>query len=133
MSAPGIRSLQRREHLAAVAHAEGEGVVPRAKKAANSSRARALKRIDLGPALAGPEHIAVGKSAAGDQTMETASDARPRKQSVMCTSYGVEAGAGEHRRHLDLAVDPLFAQHRNRGPRAARDVRCRNILRRIEA
>ena len=46
---------------------------------------------------------------------------------------GVEARAGEHRRHLGLAVDALLAQHRDRGPRAARDVGRGDILGGIEA
>ena len=46
---------------------------------------------------------------------------------------GVETGAREHRRHLGLAVHALFAQHRNRGSCAARDVGSGDVLGRIEA
>ncbi len=46
-AAPGISSLQRRHHLAAVADAEREAVWRGAKNASNSARARAWNRIDL--------------------------------------------------------------------------------------
>ena len=64
--------------------------------------------------------------------LNRSSRVRPAIRSVMCTSDGSEAGAIEHRRHLDLTVDALLAQDRDLGPRAARDVRRGNILGRIE-
>ena len=45
-SGPGDQFLERREHLAAIAHASVK-VASRAKKAANSSRARALNKMDF--------------------------------------------------------------------------------------
>ena len=118
-SVPGINSLQRRQHLAAVAHAQGERARRARRRPANSSRASGLNRIDLAQPSPGAEHIAVGKAAAGDQPMEPRQTHAPLQDVGHVHVVGVEPGAGEHRRHLGLAVDTLFAQHRDRGSRTA--------------
>ena len=44
----------------------------------------------------------------------------------------IETCSGEGRRHLDLAVDALFAQDRDAGPHPPSDIGCGDILRRVE-
>ena len=117
-AAPGMISRSARHHLAAVARAERERVAAREERS-NSSRARALKRIGLGPALARAEHVAVGEAAAGGEALEA------RERDAAGDDVGhvhvdrLEAGAVEGRGHLDLAVHALLAQDGDARPRAA--------------
>ena len=85
-------------------------VSERAKKASNSSRARALNRMRLRPALPGAEHVAVGEAAAGGEALEAVQRDAPGDDVGHVHVDRLEAGAVERRRHLDLAVDALLAQ-----------------------
>ena len=81
-----MSSLSADEHLAAVAHAESEGRVALEERRELVAGDR-IEQNRLRPALAGTEHIAVGKSAAGDQSVEPRqAHAGRARMSVMCTS-----------------------------------------------
>ncbi len=84
---PRDQRLQLRQHLAAVAHAQGEGVG--AGEEAGEGLARPRRQQDgLGPAAARAQHIAVGETAAGDQPAQVPvrRSTRPSSTSLMCTS-----------------------------------------------
>jgi hypothetical protein len=102
-----------RHHLAAVAHAEREGVGA-AKNARSSSRARALNRIDLAQPSPAPSTSPYEKPPQAASPRKPSSSTLPRA-GRSCARRGLEAGAVERRGHLDLAVDALLAQHRDRG------------------
>lgn len=61
--------LKRAHHLAAVAHAQGEGVLA-VEERGELVAAAFVHQDGLGPALTGTEHVAVGEAAAGDQAFE---------------------------------------------------------------
>ena len=56
-------------HLAAVAHAERKAVAAAEELDEHLGELRPVKD-GLGPAAAGTQHVTVGKSAAGDETLE---------------------------------------------------------------
>ena len=85
----GNDALQRREHLAAVADAEREGVGAR-EEALELLAHGLVEQNRLRPALPGSQHVAVGESAAGDEPLELLQRAPPGKEVVMCTSCGVK-------------------------------------------
>ena len=114
-------------------HTPSENVSGRAKNALKRSRSARVEQDRLRPAFAGAEHVAVREAAAHDQAAEVVEAAGVRSnRSVMCTSYGDEAGAMERRRHLDVTVDALLAQDRDLRPRALGDVRRGDVLLRLE-
>ena len=104
--------LERREHLAAVAHAEREGVLAVEEPLELLARASVVED-GLGPALARAQHVAVGESAAGHQAAEIFELHATREHVAHVHVVRFEADALEHGRHLDLAVDALLAQHRH--------------------
>ena len=112
--APGARDqlLQRRQHLAAVAHAEREGLGPREEARERVARAR-VEEDRLRPALARAEHVAVGEAAAGDEPAEAGEVEAALDHVGHVDVDALEAGAVEGRRHLDLAVHALLAQDRD--------------------
>ena len=111
--------LERGEHLAAVAHAEREGVGAIEEALELLARAGVIED-GLGPALARAEHVAVGESAAGDEAAEVIELHAARQHVAHVHVVRLEADALEHRGHLDLAVDALLAQHRDLRPRRVR-------------
>ena len=92
---------------------------------------RGVEQDRLRPALAGAEHVAVREPAAGDQPLEAIERDAAGDEVGHVHVGGPEAGAVEHRGHLDLAVDALLAQDRDLGSRAARHVRRGDVLRRV--
>src|SRR5262249_7158394 len=123
--------LQSREHLAAVADAEGEGV--RTLEETLKLRAHVLVEQDrFGPALTRSKHIAIGEAAAGDQALELAERAAASQQIRHMHIMGDKASPLEHSPSLDLTVHTLLAQNCHCGPRTACNKRRRNILLRIE-
>ena len=130
LCAPGNDLLERGEHLAAIAHAQRERV--RAIEEALELLARTgVVEDGLGPALAGAEHVAVGEPAAGHEAAEGIELHASREHVTHVHVVRLEAHALEHRRHLDLAVDALLAQHRHFRPRGG-DERRGHVFVRIE-
>ena len=129
-SRAGNDLLERGEHLAAVADAEREGVLPIEESLELLARAGVVED-GLGPALAGAEHVAVGEPAAGHEAAEFIELHATRQHVAHVHVVRLEADALEHRGHLDLAVDALLAQHRHARPRRV-DERRGNVFVRIE-
>ena len=78
--------LERREHLAAIADAQSEGVGALEEALELLARARVIQD-GFGPALARAEHVAVRESAAGHEAAEIRRASRgPESTSLMCTS-----------------------------------------------
>ena len=118
----GHQVLQCRHHLAAVADAERERVGAFEVTLERLAHPR-VPQDRLGPALAGTEHVAVGEPAAGDQSLVVVEPHATGDQVGHVHVDRREPGAMEHRGHLELAVDALLAQDRDRRPRTARHVR----------
>ena len=76
-------ALEGREHLAAVADAEREGVAAR-EEALELLAHRLVEQDRLGPALARAQHVAVGKAAAGHQALELAPGGAGRRAGPSC-------------------------------------------------
>jgi hypothetical protein len=123
--------LERGEHLAAVADAEREGILTREETRELLAHGR-VEQDGFRPAFTRAEHVTVGEAATGDQPLELGERAPARQQIGHVHIVRLEAGAMQDRGGLDLAVHALLSQHRNRGPRAARDVRRRDVGLRIE-
>ncbi len=123
--------MQVAHHLAAVAHAERERVAAGEERGELVAGPR-VEQDRLGPALAGAQHVAVGKPAAGDEPPEVGERPAAREDVGHVHVGDREAGAVEGRRHLDLAVDALLAQDRDRRARPRRDERSGDVLGRIE-
>ena len=113
-------------------HTPSANVSPRAKNAANSSRARALNRIDFAQPSPAPSTSPYEKPPQATKPREVGERAPPGEDVAHVHVERVEAGAVERRRHLDLAVDALLAQDRDRRPRAGRDERRRDVVVGIE-
>ncbi len=79
---------QVREHLAAVADAEREGVARARRTPASSSRARALNRIDFAQPSPAPSTSPYEKPPHAASPRKPSSRVRPARMSVMCTSTG---------------------------------------------
>ena len=112
-------------------HTPSENVSLRAKNAANASRSRCLEQDGLCPALACSEHVAIGESAAHDQTAEILEPRASCDQVGHVNVVGCEAGSVERGRHLDMAVYTLLAQDCDARSRAARDVGRRDVGMRV--
>ena len=97
-------------HLAAVAHAEGEGVGT-GEEGGKLVAGAGVEEHTLGPAFAGAEDVAVGEAAAGDETAEIAQADAAGEDVGHVDVHGLEAGAGEGGGHLDLAVYALLAEN----------------------
>ena len=105
----------------------------RAKKAANSSRARASNRIDRAQPSPPPSTSPYEKPPQATKPAKLRERDAARDQVAHVHVDRVEAGPVEGRRHLDVAVDALLAQHREPRPGAARDEAARHVLGRVEA
>src|SRR5690606_28801121 len=93
--------LERSEHLATVAHAEGEGVAPAEEPLELFARARVPQDGER-PAAACTEHVAVREAAAGDEPLEAVERDTTLEQIRHVDVHGGEAYAREGRGHLDL-------------------------------
>ena len=100
-------------HLAAVAHAQGKGVLPH-EEGGKLGAGAVVEENALGPALAAAEHVAVTEAAAGDQAAEIFEGDAAAEDVGHVDVDGPEAGAGEGGGHLDFAVHALLAQHGDR-------------------
>ncbi len=123
--------MQIAHHLAAVAGTQREGVAAIEKSLELIART-AVEQDGLGPALSSAEHVAIGKSTAGHEPLESGERHATGDDVAHVHVARLEAGAVEGRGHFDLAVHSLLAQDRHLRARAAADVRRGNILRRIE-
>ena len=129
--APGIRSLST-ANIWQPLQTPSEKVSGRSKKRWKSQPRALVKQDRTRPAAACAEHIAVGEAPTGDQPAEAGQVAGAAEQIRHVDIVGFEACAIERCGHFVLAVDTLFAQHRNAWARAARDHRSRDILVGIE-
>jgi hypothetical protein len=128
----GDHFLERTHHLTAVADAEGEAV----RTSEESREAVARTRVEKDrfcPALAGAEHVTIGKTAAGDGALEIGEGDAAGEDVAHVHVDGGKAGAIESRGHFDVAVDALFAQDRHARARAAVDHWRRDIVAGVEA
>ena len=110
--------LELRQHLAAVAHAEREGVLPveellehRLELAVEEDRPR--------PAAARAQHVAVAEAAARDEALEIGKVHATREEVGHVHVHALEARERERRRHLDVPVHALLAQDGHAGLLAA--------------
>jgi hypothetical protein len=101
--------LEPAHHLAAVAHPQGEAVGTFEEGLEFVARPLVVQD-GRGPAAAGAEHVAVGEAAAGRQALEGLEFDAAGDDIAHVHVHRCEAGPGEGRRHLHLAVDALLAQ-----------------------
>ncbi len=123
--------MQVAHHLAAVANAQREGVRPREKRREVIAGPR-VEEDRLGPPLACPQHVSVGKSAARGKRIEKSKRYSARDQVAHVHVVRVETGAVERRSHLDVAVDALFAQHGDFRARPRCNAGCSGIVALVE-
>ena len=110
------------EHLAAVAHAEREGVgtcEPRFELRADAG----VVEDGGGPARARAEHVSVGESASRGQAPENAQRAASLHEIAHVHIHALEARAVEGGGHLQVSVHPLLAEDGD--PRAGQGERRR--------
>ena len=123
--------MQIAHHLAAVTHTERENIFTPEEQAELLARA-GIEQDRLRPALPGTEHVAIGKSAASDETVET-QQGNPAGNDIRHVHVdGFEPRAVECSRHFHLTIHPLLAQDRNPGARALGDKRRGDVLFGIE-
>ena len=96
-------------HLAAVAHAQGQGVGP-LEEGGELLGQRRVEQDAAGPALAGAQGVAVAEAAAGHQGLELVQPRPARLQVGHVHIEGLESGLGHGVAHLDMRVDALLAQ-----------------------
>ena len=102
------------QHLAAVAHAEREGVLAVEELLEHRLEAR-IEEDRAGPAGAGAQDVAVGEAAAGDEALEIGEVNASGEEVGHVHVHALEARERERRRHLDMPVDPLFAEDGHAG------------------
>ena len=102
--------MQIGQHLTAIADTQRKNYRAREERGELLSRARALNRIDLAQPLAGTQHVAVGKSAAGHQTVEIGYVTRPAMMSLMWTSTAAKPARSKAAAISISTVDALLAQ-----------------------
>ena len=128
--AAGNELVQVAHHLAAVADAQRESVAAREESRKLVARP-GVEQDRFGPAFAGAQHVAIGKSAARGKALEVRQRHAAGDDVAHVHVERVEAGAIERRRHFDLAVDALLAQDRDARPRAV-NKRRGDVRRRIK-
>ena len=111
--------LQRRHHLAAVAGAERERIAAR-EELLELGPDPGVEQDRAGPAAAGAQHVAVGKSAACGEALESRQRGAAGDQVGHVDVHRLEAGAVERRRHLDMAVHALLPKNCDTGANAGR-------------
>src|SRR5690606_18976709 len=104
-------------HLAAVADAERKRIRATEEARELFSKLR-MEQDRLGPALACAEHVAIGESAAGDETAIVGETRASAYEVRHVHVVGLEAGAVQGGCHLDVAVHALLAQDRDLRSRA---------------
>ncbi len=127
MARAGNQLRKRRNHLAAVAHTQGETVFPREERGELVAQ-RAVEENALGPAGAGAQHIAIGEAATGGQPLEFGEHTPASQQITHVDIDRRETRPVKGRRHLDVAVDALLAQNRHARPQPTIDVGRRDVL-----
>ena len=105
----GDQFLELREHLAAVADAEAEGVFT-FEEGRELIASATVEERRLGPAAAGTEHVAVGEAAAADQAFHVVEGDTTGEDVAHVHVNRLEAGMVEGRRHFHMAIDALLAQ-----------------------
>src|SRR5258706_9754157 len=123
--------MQIAHHLAAVAYAERKAIGASEKRLELVARP-AIEQYRLGPALARSQYVAVGKSAARGESLESGQADTPGNDVAHVHVEGVEPGALKRRCHFDLTVDSLLTQHRDARPRHVHE-RGRDVGRCIES
>ncbi len=124
---PGDELVQIAHHLAAVAHAERERVGAPEERLELLACAR-IEQDRFCPSLPSAEHVAVGKAAAGGETLEILQADAPGDDIAHVHVHRGEPRAVECRRHLGLAVHALLSQYRHPRARAASHQRCRHVM-----
>ena len=122
---------ERGHHLAAVAHAQREGVAA-AEEGRELLGQHRVEEDRARPALAGAQRVAVAEAAAGDEALELVEPRAAGLQVAHVHVEGVEAGLRHRVAHLDLRVDALLAQDGELRPRVV-DERRGDVLGRVEA
>src|SRR3989338_143377 len=112
---PGNNLMQVAHHLAAVAYAQRERVATLEKGSKFIPGSR-IEQNGLGPSLARPQHIAIGKTTAGDHTGEVLEADTAGNDIAHMHVMRIETRTVECRRHFHLAVHPLLAQYGHAGP-----------------
>ena len=119
------------KHLAAVAHAQAEGVA--AAEELLELRGQAVVEGDgARPADAGAQSVAVAEAAAGHHAGEVLQLRAAALQVGHVHVHRVEAGLGEGVGHFHMGVHALLAQHGHAGARAQVQEGCGGVLGRVE-
>ena len=95
--------------MTAVAHPKTETVWAR-KEGGEFIAGAGIEQNGFGPAFAGAQHVAVGKTATGGDAMEINQRNPPSDEVAHVDIHRGKTSSVEGRRHLHLAVDALFAQ-----------------------
>ena len=127
-SAPGISSLSARNIWQPLQTPKVK-VSVRAKKRANSLARRRVEQDRLRPALAGAQHVAVGKAAAGHQPVKPSRAYARRPADRSCARRSASKPAGSNTAAISVwLLTPCSRRMATRGPRAARNERRGDIL-----
>ena len=110
-------------HLAAVAHAEREGIGAREEGFKFGARAR-VEQDRLRPASAAAKHVAIRKTATGSEALEIPEADAPFEDVAHVHVKCGKAGTVKGSRHFDLAIHALFTQDGDLRPRTRRDAFC---------
>ena len=133
---PFLRSrdqlVQVAHHLAAVAGAKRERVVTLEECLELVAGAR-VEQDRFCPALACPQHVTIGKSAAGCKSLVVPQAGTPGDDVAHVHVHRGEARAVERRGHFHLAVHTLLAQDCHLRARSALDERSSDVLGRVES
>ena len=105
-----------------------------AKNRSNSSRTARVEQDRLRPALAGPEHVAVGEAAAGHQSLELFAASAARRAGRSCARRAARSRRASNTAAVSTwLLTPCSRRIATARPHAARDVRRGDVLLRIEA
>ena len=118
---------QVRHHLAAVTHAQRQGLRTMEEGFELVTHA-AVEQDGLRPTFARAQHVAVGETAARHQRLEIFQTGTSGQQVAHVDVDSVKARAMEGSRHLNVGVNALLAQHGYFWTRACRNVRCSDIF-----
>ena len=72
-----------------------------------------MEQHRLGPALAGSQHVTIGKTPTGGQAGKILQRCTPGQQVTHVHIDRLETRPVKRRRHLDVTIDTLLAQHRH--------------------
>ena len=109
---PRDEVLELREHLAAVAHAEREGVLAVEERLEHGLQP-AVEEDGARPARTRAEDVAVAEAAARDEALEVGEVHAAREKVRHVDVHALEPRERERRAHLDVSVDALLAQDRD--------------------